>query len=298
MPILSKVRIVTAFEQYRKNIFTPEEVLKIIAANIESWKLDRQRNPKNDDEFHIRSDGPKAVLEYLKKQTLLTEINLPFPYRRLRRYTRNPAETWDIIQSINPQGYFSHYSAMSIHGLTEQTPKTIYFNIEQPATGGGGTLTQEGINRAFAGKCRMSNNRINFRDITIHLLNGQNTGRLGVIETNFNGSTVWVTDIERTLIDATVRTIYAGGIGEVANAYSKTAEKLSVEKMSDYLRDLNYTYPYHQAIGYYLERTGKFTDSELRPLLKYPIEFDFYITYQVRNPAYNEKWRLFIPKGF
>ena len=172
------------------------------------------------------------------------------------------------------------------------------FNIEQPATGGGGTLSQEGINRAFSNKCRISNNRIDFGDVKICLLNGQNTGRLGVTKTDFNGSTVNVTNIERTLIDATVRTVYTGGIGEVAKAFANAVEKFSVEKIADYLRDLNYTYPYHQAIGYYLDRTGKFTDNELSPLRRSSIEFDFFITYQLRNPGYNEKWRLFIPKGF
>ena len=298
MPILSKARVTTSFDGYGKTIFTHKDVATIIAANIANWKLGRRRKPKNDDEFHVRSVGAQTVFLQLIEQTLLTEIDLPFPYRQLKRYTWGHVKTRQIVQSINPRGYFSHYSAVEIHGLTEQIPKTIYFNIEQPATGGGGTLSQDGINRAFSRKCRISNNRIDFRDLKICLLNGQNTNRLGVTKTNFSGSTVNVTDVERTLIDATVRTIYTGGIGEVAKAYSNAVGKLSVEQIADYLRDLNYTYPYHQAIGYYLERTGKFTDAELSPLRKYPIEFDFFITYQLRNPAYNEKWRLFIPKGF
>ena len=298
MPLLSKIRIATSFEGYENPIFTHKQVATIIAANIANWKLGRRRKPKNEDEFHVRSAGSQTVFSHLKEQTPLTEIVLPFPYRQLKRYTWGHVETRQIIQSINPNGYFSHYSAIEIHGLSEQIPKTIYFNIEQPATGGGGTLTQEGINRAFSRKCRISNNRIDFRDIKICLLNGQNTSKLGVTKIDFADSAINVTNIERTLIDATVRTIYSGGIGEVAKAYSNAVTKLSVEQIAGYLRDLNYTYPYHQAIGYYLERTGKFTDEELAPLLRYPIEFDFFITYQLRNPAYNQKWRLFIPKGF
>ena len=298
MPILSKTRISASFEAVQKTIFTHKEVAAVIAANIANWKLDRRRKAKNEDEFHVRSTGSQTVFSQLKEQTLLTEIDLPFPYRQLKRYTWGHVETHEIIQSINPKGYFSHYSAIALHGLTEQIPKTIYFNIEQPATGGGGTLSQEGINRAFARKCRISNNRIDFRDIKVCLLNGQNTSRLGVTKTDFNGLTINVTNIERTLIDSTVRTVYTGGIGEVAKAFANAIEKFSVEKIADYLRDLNYTYPYHQAIGYYLDRTGKFSDDELSPLRKYPVEFDFFITYQLRNPDYNEKWRLFIPKGF
>lgn len=298
MPVLSKSKIAATFQEQQKTIFTYKEIAKIINQNLVDWKLARRRTARTDDEFDVKNSGQQAVFESLRTETQLTEIDLPFPYRKTKRYTWRKVETHAIVQAINSEGYFSHYSAIEVHRLTEQIPKTIYFNIEQPATGGGGTLTQEGIDRAFQRKCRVSNNRIDLRDVKVCLLNGQNTNRLGVETVNYSGTKIDVTDIHRTLIDATVRTIYAGGIGEVAKAYGNAANMLSIQRIADYLRDLNYTYPYHQAIGYYLERTKSFSDSDLEPLRKYPIEFDFYITYQLRNPSYNKKWRLFIPKGF
>jgi len=298
MPILSKSRVATSFDSYAKTIFTHKEVAAIINSHLATWTLPRRRKAKNEDEFHVKTTGQRIVFERLKNETKLLEIDLPFPYRKIKRFTWGTTETHEVIQTVNTKGYFSHYSAIEIHALSEQIPKTIYFNIEQPATGGGGTLSQAGINRAFANKCRVSNNRIEYGDTKICLLNGQNTNCLGVEETQFNNSTIRVTNVDRTLIDATVRTIYAGGIGEVANVYKNAATTLSVERITNYLRDLNYTYPFHQAIGYYLERTGNFTDDDLLPLRRNPIEFDFYITYQLRNPEYNEKWRLFVPKGF
>ena len=117
---------------------------------------------------------------------------------------------------------------------------------------------------------------------------------------NVDGSSnpIAITNIERTLIDITVRPMYAGGISEVAKAYVIAAEQCSVNKIAAYLRKLNFTYPYHQAIGYYLERSGAYGADQIELLATLPMEFDFYLTYQMKTTEYNKRWKLYIPKGF
>ncbi len=188
---------------------------------------------------------------------------------------------------------------MQVNDVTEQIPKSVYFNVEQPATGGGGSLSQAAIDRAFKGKCRVTNNVTKYREVTIHKINGQNTGRLGVENTTLeDGSEIYVTNIERTLIDIAVRPVYSGGIGEVAKAYRIAADKVSGNRLATYLKSLNYTYPYHQVIGYYMEKAGNYTESQMKRLRAIPVEFDFYLTYQIKNPILDKNWRLFTPKGF
>jgi predicted transcriptional regulator of viral defense system len=131
------------------------------------------------------------------------------------------------------------------------------------------------------------------------LLNGGNTGKLGVIEkTTADNSTIRTTDLERTLIDITVRSVYSGGIAEVAKAYSEAAGHVSINRLCAYLRQIGYTYPYHQSIGYYLDRSGKYSSSQIRQLQEFKIEFDFRLDYKMKDTQYIEKWRLCIPKGF
>ena len=65
------------------------------------------------------------------------------------------------------------------------------------------------------------------------------------------------TNLERTLIDAAVRPVYAGGVFEVRKAYQLAKEKVSVNRLAALLQKLNYIYPYHQAIGFYLELVPK-----------------------------------------
>jgi predicted transcriptional regulator of viral defense system len=224
---------------------------------------------------------------------------MPFPYRTDTRFTWGEVPIYALIQSLEEKGYFSHFTAMHLHGLIDQIPKTIYFNIEQPKSSGGGKLSQQSIDRAFRVKCRTSTNIITLRNLRICKINGGNTGELGVVDfTTDEGDKIRITDIERTLIDAAVRPVYAGGIGEIADAFKAAAGRLSVKKISSYLKKLGYTYPYHQAIGFYLDRAGVYKEAETASMRRFPIEFDFYLNYQLKNPAYNEKWRLFTPQRF
>lgn len=105
------------------------------------------------------------------------------------------------------------------------------------------------------------------------------------------------TDLERTLIDATVRPAYCGGVAEVLGAYRTAKDRLSVNRLSAYLKRLAYVYPYHQAVGFYLERAG-YTAAQLDLLRQMPRDFDFYLANAMKQTDYDDAWRLFYPKGF
>ena len=134
-----------------------------------------------------------------------------------------------------------------------------------------------------------------FKDKKIILTNGKFTNKLGVIKRQNNNQCFDFTDLERTLIDVAVRPVYAGGVFEVIEAYNNAKGKLNVKKLVDYLDKLNYIYPYHQVIGFYLEKSG-YNESVLE-LFRKEMKFNFYLTYDIRNKEYSEKWKLFYPKG-
>ena len=239
-----------------------------------------------DIEAALSHDG------FIKRRTLRSDhyhdierIELPF---------RSPTP-YDYALSIRSGAYLSHGSAVHLHGLTEQQPRTIYVNKEQtkkPAPQG--EMTQESIDRAFAGPQRRSKYSFRVDDIQIVLIAGKASGNAGVVEDKRAG--LVLTNLERTLIDIAVRPRYAGGVFQVMNAYRSAATDIDTDGMLDLLQRLDYRYPYHQAIGFYLEHAGaaRTTTERLKAL---GIEFDFYLDYNMASPQYDPSWRVHYPLG-
>ena len=136
-------------------------------------------------------------------------------------------------------------------------------------------------------------------EFRVCVLNGKNTGYLGVVEQPADGGSperVRVTNLERTLIDVVVRPVYAGGVHEVLKAYRLAQPAVSVNRLAAMLRQLEYIYPYHQAIGFCLERAG-YKSSQLDLLRRFGMDFDFYLAHAMKETEYVKEWRLHVPKG-
>jgi hypothetical protein len=110
------------------------------------------------------------------------------------------------------------------------------------------------------------------------------------------GPPLSVTKLERTLIDIVVRPAYVGGIFEVLDAFRKARDRVSVAVLIATLRKLDYVYPYHQALGFYLERAGVPID-RLQRLLDLGCEYDFYLGNKLSNPQFDSLWRIYYPEG-
>lgn len=239
-------------------------------------------------------------LKFLLADTKLEKASFGFPNRKIIRYVWGKAALYDLLMSLQPGCYFSHYSAMFFHGLTIQIPKTIYVNHEQRAKSRGeGALRQDRIDMAMKRAPRISKNFTEYDERRVYLLNGKFTDNLGVVEMQGSeGETIRVTGVERTLIDAAVRPVYAGGVYEVLNAYRLAREKVSVNKLRATLKKLDYIYPYHQVVGFYLEKAGVYKESSLALFQKEELRYDFYLMHQMKETEYSERWRLYFPKGF
>ena len=188
---------------------------------------------------------------------------------------------------------------MYLNNLISEPPETIYINVEQPKhhIRNKADLTQAGIDRAFQNKSRISNEIAECNEIKVCVVHGQRTDHLGVMEIKGpNNEKMQVTDVERTLVDIAVRPIYAGGTNEVLKAYRQAKDLVSIEKLVETLRQMDYVYPYHQAIGFYLEKTGVYDEDEIQTLREIPMNFDFYLDYKMKEPEYSETWKIYYPK--
>lgn len=245
----------------------------------------------------------RDFIVFLKKQGKLKEHKFAFPHQPETLYVWGEIPMMELPLHLKPRSYYSHYTAMRLHGLTEQVPKVLYLSYERSSdTQWGTSLTQSAIDEAFQRPARISNNTADFNDFQVLLINSANTGELGVLNHEAQLSlesrvSLRVTNIERTLIDAAVRPAYSGGVFEVAKAFELAKNVVSVNAMGAMLSKLRFTYPYHQAIGFYLERAG-YRASSLDLMRRFPMEFDFYLTHEMSATRYVPAWRLYVPEGF
>lgn len=253
----------------------------------------------NRDFWRLGNIGVNLFINYLIEKGDLKKHSIKFKHRSYPRYSWADVSVYKILLSIHPKSYLSHYTAMYFHGLTDQIPKTIYLNIEQTMKGKTTSgLTQDRIAMAFKNATRLSTNIAVFQNYQVRLLNGKNTENTGVVDIkDENDDVLRITDVERTLIDITVRPEYAGGPTEVLHAYKAASNKVSINRLTAILRKIDYTYPYHQAVGYYMEKCGAYREAQIDLLKKIEIKYDFYLMHKMENAEYSKEWHLFYPKG-
>ena len=269
----------------KQKFFDLKKMTEILDENRKIWRLG------NISRF--------TFIDFLIEKGQLSQSVFEFPDRNMHRYTWGQVPLYELILSLMPKGYFSHYTAMYFHNLTKQIPKTIYLNCEQtPKPKPEGELDQKRIDFAFRMKTRISNRAADYNECKIYLLNGKNTGNTGVIGIDGPDNTkVRVTNIERTLIDIAVRPEYAGGPFEVLRAYKNAAEDISINKLSAMLKKIDYIYPYHQVIGFYIDKCGAYRNSQIELLRKQEMIYDFYLMHKMKNPKYSSTWKLYYPEG-
>jgi len=284
---IAKSDIVRLFDKQPQKIFTPSEIQRILDENRSFWRL-------------AKSMSYSDFVNYLVTKTKLKMQVFNFSYRPIVRYTWGNVPLYELILSLKPNSYFTHYTAVYFHDLTEQAPKTIYINVEQerkprPKN----ALVQERIDAALKRPTRLSNNVAKYQGWTIRMLNGMHTGNLGVIKMSGpDGEKLQITDVERTLIDITVRPEYAGGIYEVLKAYRLAKDKVSVNRLVATLKKINYIYPYQQAVGFYLEKASVYTQSQLDLARRFDMKYNFYLMHGMKDSKYSSQWQLYYPKGF
>ena len=255
-----------------------------------------------------KSIGVNKFIDILSEEGKLSSIELVREVRtragvKLRpgvtRFAWGEPSVYDIALSLRSGSYLSHGTAVLLHGLTDRMPKTLYTNKEQsPKPRSRRSLSQAAIDRAFKAAQRASNYIFTWEGYRFVLLSGKHTGRLEVSQIEGEaGEILDITTIERTLIDITVRPVYAGGVYEVMAVFREARDQgISVDTLVKTLKKLDYLYPYHQAIGFYLERAG-FAEDHLKKLRSMTMDFDFYLTHKISDSEYESGWRLYYPSG-
>lgn len=277
---------------YSDNIkaYTTFDIKNIFSLNRNDWKIAGYRTA---DQFMSFLEN-KNIIKILKLKHQSTGS--------IKKILTEPdATTQNIALTIKKDGYLSNYSSMQIHQLTLQIPKSLYISFNKSLElkdikKSENEISQENIDIAFSKpqritsevyKSELDNTRFYF------IQKAHKEKNIGIIS-NDNYS---YTDLERTLIDIAVRPVYSGGVFEVLNAFEIAKENVDVNKLNTYLLELDYKYPYHQVIGFYMTKAA-YAEEKVSLFSNYLSKYDFYLTYNMSNKEYDSEWKIYYPKGF
>lgn len=277
---------------YSDNIkaYTTFDIKNIFSLNRNDWKIAGYRTA---DQFMSFLEN-KNIIKILKLKHQSTGS--------IKKILTEPdATTQNIALTIKKDGYLSNYSSMQIHQLTLQIPKSLYIsfnkNLElKDVKKSENEISQENIDIAFSKPQRITSEvyRSELDNTRFYFIQKAHKEKnIGIIS-NDNYS---YTDLERTLIDIAVRPVYSGGVFEVLNAFEIAKEKVDVNKLNTYLLELDYKYPYHQVIGFYMTKAG-YDYEKVSIFSNYLSKYNFYLTYNMSNKEYDSEWKIYYPKGF
>ena len=242
----------------------------------------------------------KKFIENLLHENVLGFLELDLGAEHFQAYYLFDSHPAYIVSKLINNTYISHSSALQAWGLTDVALNCIYINREQSEakSSPSSSLNQTTIDQAFAKQQRQASMRSTFGQQEIILIRGRFSRRLGVVPFNFNAKEdIFLTNLERTLIDCIVRPAYAPSSLEMVLAFRQAKKLISVALLAEYLYDLDYIYPYHQSIGFYLERAGNYLASDLEYFSSIKIEYNFYLDYGMDLKSYDPKWKIFYPSA-
>ena len=161
-----------------------------------------------------------------------------------------PLSDEQLIQEANPLSYFSHLTALAHHGLTDVVPNEIY------ATGPSsdttrlplGTSADDWFEEAFPVGQRPK------KLGKLKVVWSRATDERGVEVAFSQGASIYVTNVERTLIDILRDPPAARGLPTVLRAWRQASETWNLPRLLEYTGDGPLM---RQRVGYIVERLGQ-----------------------------------------
>ena len=269
-------------------IYKPRELRALVSTERRKWQAE---SPPSID----------RIVELLLVKTELRRLTLASEdYENIARFSWGAPSIEELALSLKEGSFLSHRSALELHGLIPRiTPAVIYVNKEQSAKPDRETsLSQSAIDRAFTNRQRQSNYVLEYLGCRIVLVAGKNTGKSNVIMLDSEHGKISATSVPRTLVDVTVRPGYGGGVARVLDAFRCARKAVLVSEIMAAYEEMEFTYPYHQALGFYLAKAG-YPQAEVNAFKQYGLNFDFYLDYAIPSAKrlYDSQWRIYYPEG-
>ncbi|MCC5847045.1 MAG: hypothetical protein JJU29_03045 [Verrucomicrobia bacterium] len=202
-----------------------------------------------------------------------------------------------------PSGHFCHYTSVVYHGLTNQVPNRVYIRKRDVGSNRSrpDRLSDLQIRTQFLKPHRRSGDTENLGGGTIVFIAGRLHDEIGVVSVPSDDSGFpqgsRITNLERCLIDAVVAPHYNGGITTLPGLFEEAVEQLDILKLIEHYRELDFLYPYHQTLGFFLDHSGQ-EESAARWREHFPPTNRFFVDKDAKSSwPYDPKWQVHYPRG-
>jgi predicted transcriptional regulator of viral defense system len=192
-------------------------------------------------ERRLVGDGSLAVIDGVRG---VYRVNVPYA-------ESIPVSTEQIVQEASPWSVLSHLTALAHHGLTDIIPQSIHatryagHSQRLPL----GTVPEDWVEFPAA-KLHQQPERIEHTPVSWVQTKGEWEFGIGIVYSH--GVPLYMTDPERTLLDALRRPDESGGIINVLRAWRRGIDLVRVDVLTDYADRLGKIM--RQRVGFILQR--------------------------------------------
>ena len=189
-----------------------------------------------------------------------------------------PLHEFEIAMALVQPAAISHWSALSYHGLTEQTPHHVF------------VLTPARSVPRTRGKKKLAEPGYPVGNTVFRFVQVKPEHFFGIEEVWVEEARIKITDPERTLLDGLMAPHYCGDFSEVLHAFEMRKSNLDLERIIGYALKLDAAIA--KRLGWVLEHQGA-KPSRLKELQTVPIK-----GYRVLDPTgprrgpCNSRWMI------
>ena len=168
------------------------------------------------------------------------------------------AHEFEIAMALVNPAAISHWSALHCHGLTEQVPREVFVL----------TTTESSIPRTRRTEGKLPRGGYLIGDVTYRFVQVRPERFFGAQMMWIGDARVYITDVERTLLDSLAMPQYCGDFAEVLDAFQACMDHVDIKRISQYASRLDTATV--KRLGWVLEYHGA-SSSSIDQLASLPV---------------------------
>ena len=172
-------------------------------------------------EQNISDSYSKKILHVMGKKGDLEPLGKGLYALPAEFLAGGPLHSFEIAMKLVKKGAISHRSALFFHNFTDQMMHSVYITVPRC----------EGANLSIRNQYKIQNTNFYIRRVAAENFFG--------IKRFFIGeASVWITDIEKTLLDGLAAPKLCGGFREVMHAFSEAIDKIDANTLWGYAQKM------------------------------------------------------------